>query len=66
MARRCAGALGCEATKKGRSCMTLYLRTHQQRKDGKVHGYWSLIENRRYTDGWEAALLMQVKDAGSL
>ena len=31
--------------------MALFLRAHQRRKDGKVHTYWSLVENRRCADG---------------
>lgn len=30
--------------------MSLFLRSHQRRKDGKVHKYWSLVENRRCAD----------------
>ena len=31
--------------------MALFLRAHERRKDGKVHAYWSLVENRRCADG---------------
>jgi len=31
--------------------MAIFLRAHQRRKDGKVHSYWSLVENRRCADG---------------
>lgn len=31
--------------------MALFLRAHERRKDGKVHTYWSLVENRRCADG---------------
>jgi transposase len=31
--------------------MALFLRAHKRRKDGKVHTYWSLVENRRCADG---------------
>lgn len=31
--------------------MALFLRAHVRRKDGKVHTYWSLVENRRCGDG---------------
>jgi len=31
--------------------MALFLRAHERRKDGKVHTYWSLAENRRCADG---------------
>ncbi len=31
--------------------MALFLRPHERRKDGKVHTYWSLVENRRAGDG---------------
>lgn len=31
--------------------MALFLRAHQRRKDGKVHTYWSMVENRRCADG---------------
>jgi len=31
--------------------MALFLRAHERRKDGKVHTYWSLVENRRAGDG---------------
>lgn len=31
--------------------MALFLRAHERRKDGKVHTYWSLVENRRCSDG---------------
>jgi hypothetical protein len=31
--------------------MALLLRAHERRKDGKVHRYWSLVENRRCADG---------------
>ena len=31
--------------------MALFLRPHERRKDGKVHTYWSLVENRRCGDG---------------
>ena len=30
--------------------MSLFLRAHERRKDGKVHKYWSLVENRRCAD----------------
>lgn len=30
--------------------MPLFLRAHERRKDGKVHKYWSLVENRRCAD----------------
>src|SRR4051794_34747074 len=30
--------------------MGLFLRAHERRKDGKVHKYWSLVENRRCAD----------------
>jgi transposase len=30
--------------------MALFLRAHQRRKDGKLHKYWSLVENRRCAD----------------
>jgi len=30
--------------------MALFLRAHERRKDGKVHTYWSLVENRRCAD----------------
>lgn len=30
--------------------MGLFLRSHRRRKDGKIHTYWSLAENRRCTD----------------
>ena len=30
--------------------MALFLRAHQRCKDGKVHKYWSLVENRRCAD----------------
>jgi transposase len=31
--------------------MAIFLRSHERRKDGKVHTYWSLVENRRCADG---------------
>ena len=31
--------------------MAIFLRAHQRRKDGKLHTYWSLVENRRCADG---------------
>lgn len=31
--------------------MALFLRAHERRKDGKIHTYWSLAENRRCADG---------------
>ena len=31
--------------------MALFLRAHERLKDGKVHTYWSLVENRRAGDG---------------
>jgi len=31
--------------------MALFLRAHERRKDGKIHTYWSLVENRRCSDG---------------
>jgi len=31
--------------------MALFLRAHERRKDGKVHAYLSLVENRRCADG---------------
>jgi transposase len=31
--------------------MALFLRSHERNKDGKVHTYWSLAENRRCADG---------------
>jgi len=31
--------------------MALFLRVHERKKDGKVHRYWSLVENRRCADG---------------
>jgi transposase len=31
--------------------MALFLRAHERRKDGKIHTYWSLVENRRCADG---------------
>jgi len=31
--------------------MALFLRAHERRKDGKVHTYWSLVENCRCGDG---------------
>jgi transposase len=31
--------------------MALFLRAHERNKDGKVHTYWSLVENRRCADG---------------
>jgi len=31
--------------------MALFLRAHERNKDGKVHTYWSLAENRRCADG---------------
>ena len=31
--------------------MALFLRAHERSKDGKVHTYWSLVENRRCGDG---------------
>ena len=31
--------------------MALFLRGHERRKDGKVHTYWSLVENRRCGSG---------------
>jgi len=31
--------------------MALFLRAHERRKDGKVHTYWSLVENRRCAHG---------------
>src|SRR5437879_5213865 len=31
--------------------MALFLRAHERRKDGQVHTYWSLVENRRCGDG---------------
>ncbi len=31
--------------------MALFLRSHQRRKDGKTHTYWSLAENRRCAHG---------------
>jgi hypothetical protein len=30
--------------------MALFLRAHERRKDGKLHKYWSLVENRRCAD----------------
>jgi len=29
----------------------MFLRCNQRRKDGKVHRYWSLVENRRVSGG---------------
>jgi transposase len=31
--------------------MAIFLRGHERRKDGKTNTYWSLVENRRCTDG---------------
>ncbi|MGB9407107.1 MAG: IS1634 family transposase [Terracidiphilus sp.] len=31
--------------------MSIFLRGHERRKDGKVNTYWSLVENRRCADG---------------
>jgi hypothetical protein len=31
--------------------MSLFLRGHERRKDGKTNTYWSLVENRRCTGG---------------
>lgn len=31
--------------------MAIFLRSHERRKDGKTHTYWSLVENRRCADG---------------
>lgn len=31
--------------------MSLFLRGHDRRKDGKINTYWSLVENRRCTGG---------------
>lgn len=31
--------------------MALFLRAHERRKDGKIHTYWSLVENRRCAGG---------------
>lgn len=31
--------------------MALFLRAHERRKNGKVHTYWSLVENRRCAGG---------------
>jgi hypothetical protein len=31
--------------------MALFLRAHERRKDGKIHTYWSLVENRRCAHG---------------
>jgi transposase len=31
--------------------VALFLRAHERRKDGKLHTYWSLVENRRCADG---------------
>lgn len=31
--------------------MAIFLRAHERHKDGKVHTYWSLVENRRCADG---------------
>jgi transposase len=31
--------------------MSLFLRGHERRKDGKTNTYWSLVENRRYAGG---------------
>ena len=29
----------------------MFLRSHQRRKDGKEHAYWSLVETTRTADG---------------
>jgi len=29
----------------------MFLRCHERRKDGKEHRYWSIVENRRVSDG---------------
>jgi transposase len=31
--------------------MALFLRAHERQKNGKVHTYWSLVENRRCSNG---------------
>ena len=31
--------------------MALFLRPHERKKNGKVHTYWSLVENRRCSNG---------------
>lgn len=31
--------------------MALFLRAHERRKDGKIHTYWSMVENRRCASG---------------
>ena len=31
--------------------MALFLRAHERRKDGKIHTYFSLVENRRCAGG---------------
>ena len=31
--------------------MSLFLRAHERRKDGKINTYWSLVENRRCAGG---------------
>jgi transposase len=31
--------------------MAMFLRGHERHKDGKIHTYWSLVENRRCADG---------------
>ena len=29
----------------------MFLRCHKRKKDGKEHRYWSIVENRRVSDG---------------
>ena len=29
----------------------MFLRCQRRKKDGKVHEYWSVVENRRLADG---------------
>jgi hypothetical protein len=29
----------------------MFLRCNRRKKDGKVHDYWSVVENRRCSDG---------------
>jgi hypothetical protein len=29
----------------------MFLRCNQRKKDGKVHEYWNVVENRRLRDG---------------
>src|SRR3989442_3132462 len=44
--------------------MALFLRPHERRKDGKVHTYWSLVENRRAGNG--RVVQLQVLYLGAL